>query len=119
MNFVERMITRKVAEALLARTPYETITVCSERGYDPDAKRFPNVDANEDAKTIEAIVAECDQFDEVHIFVGGDHESGYGPYVYLIYGNGNGGWDLISDYATSLEENTLKPVIDFIDMEGD
>jgi hypothetical protein len=118
MNFIERMITRKVAEALLARVPFETITVCSERGYDPDAKRFENTDSNADKKTVEAIVEECDQFDEVHIFVGGDHESGYGPYVYLIYGNGNGGWDLISDYSVSLEA-TLKPVLDWIEKEGD
>jgi hypothetical protein len=118
MNFVERMITRKVAEALMARRPFETITVCSERGYDPDAKRFANDDANTTSKMIEGIVEEADQFDECHIFVGGDHETGYGPYVYLIYGNGNGGWDLISDYSVSLEE-TLKPVLDWIEKEGD
>jgi hypothetical protein len=118
MNYVEKLIVRKIAEALIDRRPSERITVDSERGFDQDAKHFPNDDTLPPEKMIEAIVAECDEFDEVHIFVGGDYHNGYGPYVYLIFGNGNGGWDVISDYSTSLEP-TLQPVLDFIEKEGD
>lgn len=117
MNYVERMITTKIAEALCAANLGDII-VDSERGYDPDAKRFPAT-----AESVPAIVAECDEFDEVHIFVGGDHESGYGPYVYLIFGNGNGGWDVMSDWIISEDparnlDAILKPVVEFVEKEG-
>lgn len=118
MNYIEKMLTRKIAEALVAKRPFEAITVCGERGYDPDAKRFPNDNDRTPEQMISGIVAEVDQFDEAHVFFGGGHEEGYGPYVYIILGNGNGGWDMISDYNTSLQE-TLQPVLDFIEKEGD
>jgi len=118
MNYIEKLITRKVAEALIAKRPFEPITVCGERGFDPDAKRIPDGSQNDERQMVDAIVAEADQFDECHIFFGGSYEEQYGPYVYLIFGNGNGGWDVISDYSTSLED-TLRPVLDFIEKEGD
>lgn len=114
-----RVITALIAEARNRKA--ETITVDSERGYDPDAKSFA-VSAREgtiaqEEKLIADIIAECDEYDEVHIFVGGSHDEGYGPYVYLIFGNGNCGWDVLSDYSGSLEER-LEPVMQFILTEG-
>jgi hypothetical protein len=116
MRYIENLIMTKIAEALIASFPGEVITVSGERGYDEDAGQFNNGQSREEA--IKGIVAEVDKFDEAHIFVGGTHADGYGPYVYVILGNGNGGWDVISDYSTSLQE-TLQPVLDFIGKEGD
>lgn len=117
MNYIEKMLTRKVAEALLAKRPFEAITVCGERGFDPEAKRFPDGDARTPEQMVTAIVEAVDEFDEAHVFFGGTFEDGYGPFVYIILGNGNGGWDMISDYSMSLQE-TLQPVLDFIEKEG-
>lgn len=117
MNYIEKLITRKVAHALLKRRPFEPITVSGERGYDYN-ETFPNEQTLPETDLAEKIVESADQYDEAHIFVGGNKREGFGPYVYLIFGNGNGGWDVISDYSTSLED-TLKPVLEFIEKEGD
>lgn len=125
MMYIERIIVRKLAEALLNSVADLddkescTITVDSDRGYDPDAKTFnPNYDGKSIDALVEDIVKECDEYDEVHIFVGGNRTEGYGPWVYLIFGNGNCGWDVITDYSTSLEE-VIKPVMDFVLSEGE
>ncbi len=107
MGFVEKMIVGKVLAALIAS--HGSVVVDSERGYDPEAPRF--TDAAEALK-------EADKFDECHFFVGGSYEESYDSWVYVIYGNGNGGWDVISDYTTDLEP-ILKPINDWIDKEGD
>jgi hypothetical protein len=113
-----RVIEALIAEARAREDDNGDITVDSERGYDPDAKRF-NVHSKwkSDDELIDAIIAECDEYDEVHIFVGGSHDEGYGPYVYLIFGNGNCGWDVLSDYSGALEKR-LEPVMEFILSEG-
>jgi hypothetical protein len=115
MNYIEKMICGKLFDALCIAPGIsgEVITICGERGYDPDATRIKAVPA-----TAADMLKDADRYDEVHVFVGGDIEEGYGPYVYLIFGNGNGGWDVISDYSTSLEP-VLQPILDFIEKEGD
>ena len=135
MNFVEKIIVRKIAEALLqmpgpSMDQGMTIVVDGDRGYDPNAKRFTRevVPSQLKPELIEAIVEECNQYDEVHLFVDGPEDGlfdddgrpaeGHGPWVYLIFGNGNGGWDVVSDYMTSLEP-VLQRVLDFIEKEGD
>ena len=121
MNYVEKMIVGKIMAALCIHpaTTGQVITICGERGYDPDASRFKAIPAN-----AEAMVADADRYDEVHVFVGGDIDEGYGPWIYLIFGNGNGGWDVISDYVCSEDksrdlEQVLQPILDFIEKEGD
>jgi hypothetical protein len=107
MNYVEKQIVTRIAKALLAE--FKTVTVCGERGYDPDADR---------CKTQAQVLKACEQYDEVHIFTSGTHRTGYGPWVYLIFGNGNNGWDVVTDYITSLEP-VLQPVNDWIQANED
>jgi hypothetical protein len=110
MNYIEKLISRRVVDELIKRG--EPITVSGERGYDYNETFEPNIEE------VDKIIASADQYDEAHIFVGGSEKEGFGPFVYLIFGNGNGGWDVISDYSTSLED-TLRPVMDFVLEEGD
>ncbi len=103
MNYVEKMIVQKLASAMIKA--HGSIVVDSERGYDPEAPRFSSA-----AKAVK----EADQFDEVHLFAGGSHKAGYDNHAYLIFGNGNGGWDVLSDYNMSLEP-VIQPVMDFVE----
>jgi len=98
MKAIEQMILRRLIGALLEQGK---VTIDSERGYDPDNKTFVKGD-------VDRAVAYAYEFDEVHLFVGGN------PFVYVIYGNGNCGLDMISDYAVSLEP-VLKPINEWID----
>lgn len=102
---IEQMILRRVIGDLLAAKG--KVTIDSERGYDPDAKSFTK-------GQVEAAVKEAYEFDECHIMAGGDHESGYESWVYVIYGNGNCGFDMVSDYSTSLEP-ILAPINQWVE----
>jgi hypothetical protein len=102
MLAIRKMILKRLVGDLLAKCG--AVTVCSERGYDPDAKSFTDTDA---------AVQEALEFDECHIFTSGNHAEGYGPWVYVIFGNGNCDLDMISDYSTELEP-VLKPINEWI-----
>lgn len=124
MMFIEREIVYRLAECLLQAQGPSTdqglrVTVCGERGYDPDATGFTRevVPSQLKPDLIRAVLAEADKYDEVHLFLGGNYAEGYGDWVYLIFGNGNSGWDVISDYTTDLEP-IIKPVFDWIEKEG-
>lgn len=122
MNYIETQIVTKIVTALVEAYPDKHIVVDGDRGYDPDAGRY------EPVVNVEAVINDADQYDEVHIFVdepedGRFDEEGYpveahGPWVYLIFDNGNGGWDVVADYDMSLDP-ALEPVMDWILKEGD
>jgi len=90
MNAIEKQITRKIVEALIADG--NKVAVDYDRGYENGLPASTDVDA---------IIEACDAVDECWLFV----KTGW---VYLIWGNGNG-MDCISDYTLSLE-----PIIDGI-----
>jgi hypothetical protein len=75
------------------------ITVDAYSGHDDDAKHFDPFATG----AVDAIVKEALEYDAVHLFAGGNQEDGYGPWVYVIFGNGNGDLDMISDYSVELE----------------
>jgi hypothetical protein len=121
MNYIETQIVTKIVTALVEAYPDKHIVVDSDRGYDPEAARF------EPAVDTKAVVAEAGEYDEVHIFVDGpddgkfsedgDPLTPHGPFVYLIFDNGNGGWDVVADYMSL--DPALEPVMDWILKEGD
>lgn len=111
MRAIEELIVRRLLQGLL-KQPKTNVVIDSERGYDPDNRTFYNL------ADLDEAVKYAFEFDEVHIFLNDpktdNRVDGYGPYVYLIFGNGNCGLDVISDYAGSLEP-IVKPVNDMID----
>lgn len=131
MMFIEREIVRRLAKVLVDATwekserskEQHCIVVDGDQGYDHNAARFPcdsQLVGGGAECTVEAIFVEADKFDECHIFIDGPSENveeGHGSWIRLIFGNGNSGWDVISDYTTDLEP-VLKPVLDWIEKEG-
>lgn len=109
MKAIELMILRRLIGDLAGTLLEQRVklTIDSERGYDPDNKSFAPGD-------VDKAVTYADEFDEVHLFVGGNRNDGYGPFVSIIFGNGNCGLDLISDYSVSLEP-VIGPIIDWLD----
>lgn len=97
---VERKIVGRFVKDALAKR--YRLAVSLERGYDTDTMLLGSTDK---AKIMEEAFAG----DECHIFV----QPTEGPtikdgavvsigWVYCVFGNG--GWDVISDYTTNLEE---------------
>lgn len=86
-----------------------SITVDAYSGHDEDAKRFVCDDqlvGGGDKRAVEQIVTEALEYDAVHLFIDGPDDNvanGHGPWVYVIFGNGNGDLDMISDYSTELD----------------
>ena len=108
MRYVEKLLARKFITDLL--NDGKRITVDFERGYDAQPHCGDDVDA---------ILAQMDQVDECWLMIGTDTGEGYDGYLYFIWGNGNGGWDCLSDYTTGSIEAAIKPTLAFIEKEGD
>lgn len=104
MKAIEKLIVEKVAEGLIKR--FGSVVIDHENGYDPEAQRFTEVGPE--------LVDEAFACDECQMFVDGDSKQGYGGWVTFIYGNGNAGLDVISDYTANLDE-VMKPISDMID----
>lgn len=104
----EIQILRRIVEALAAD---ESITYLAvDDGGDEDALLLPKAQiVDEFASIVEA----CFAVDDCHIRVKRAAPQA-GSFVYFIWGNGNDGWDAVTDYGVSLEE-TLRPVFDWID----
>lgn len=105
MRAIEKLIARRVIQAML--TVHPKVIVDIERGFDP-------VYTIEKPEDIDAAMDDVFSCDEVWLMADGNADKGYGSYVWLIYGNGNGGLDVISDYTTNLD-GVLQPVLDMID----
>lgn len=99
--FIDKLIARKVAEALIAAGL--PITVDYNEGESPLVQ----------STDIDRIIEEAFACDECWFLVKPDGGR-YGHFVYFLWGNG---WDAICDYSTALEP-VLKPVFDWIEKES-
>jgi hypothetical protein len=110
MLAIREMILRRVLHDLLIQKG-KNVVIDSGRGYDPENRTFYNL------ADLDEAVKFALEYDEVHIFLNGkgdNRRDGYGPYVYVIFGNDNYDLDMISDYATSLEP-IIRPIMDWIE----
>ena len=87
ISYVEKLITRRLIEALLAE------------GFCISINNGGSEDEISDSKDLEAILASMRAADEDYVLV--NKPGTLNGWVRLIYGNG--GFDVISDYTTNLE----------------
>jgi hypothetical protein len=110
MLAIRKMILRRLLNDLLMVDGHN-VTIDSERGYDLDNRTFYN------RADLQEAIDYALEFDEVHIFLNDpkehDREQGYGPFVYVIFGNGNSDLDMISDYSTSLDR-IMDPINEWV-----
>lgn len=107
MSYIEKLILAKVAGALIdAGLP---ISVDYNEGE-------PELVGSTDLTAIETAAFAVD---ECWLLVNGPDAAGkYESFVYFIWGNGNCGWDCVSDYSTRLEA-VLEPVFAWIEQNAD
>ena len=103
--FIDKLIARKVAEALIAAGM--PVTVDYNDGEPPLVQ----------STDVDKILEEAFAVDECWYLVKPGKDGMYDHMVYFIWGNGNCGWDAITDYSTALEE-VLKPVNEWIEKES-
>ena len=102
MLAVEKQITRKIVEALIAADL--RITVGYDHGYDTTLHGSTDVDA---------IITACDAVDECWLMIGENNDS-YDSFIYFIWDNGNNGLDCISDYGMKLQP-IMDPICKWIE----
>lgn len=106
MRAIERMIARGVIEQMLTQFPY--VVVDYDRGFEEARKIHLKEEIDEAMDDVFA----CD---EVWLMADGNRKDGFGAFVYLIFGNGNSGLDVITDYSGQLDD-LLKPVTTMIEL---
>lgn len=97
---VERLVIEHLVKNLIANGLYVSLSYDGGETFEVTKTR----NANDIMKHIMA----CD---EEHLFVYDDEGTHLLGWIFLVYGNG--GWDVISDYSTRLEDD-VKPTWDQI-----